>query len=210
MDAARRRTFAITGMLLLATACGLGVWAAPGPFVVDSAWDARMLRGNVPALHAVSLALNWLGGGWFATYFLPLGGAFVLVLVRRPWGAAFFLVSLALSAGVVQVLKGLFARARPGDIMVVSDFGSFPSGHTANAMTLAVVLVLLFPRVWVGIAGGLWVCAMAASRTYVHAHWLSDTLGGAFIGAGIVLIVAAVFGPRIREVRMRDASRPTP
>lgn len=210
MDAMRRRTLAITGLLLIAAVCGLGAWAAPGPFAIDAAWDALMLRADTPALHVVSLVLDWVGGGWRATYVVPLGGALVLVLVRRPWGAAFFLLSLALSAGAVQVLKSLYARARPEDMMVVSDFGSFPSGHTANAATLAVVLFVLFPRVWVGVAGGVWTCAMGASRTFVHAHWLSDTLGGALIGAGVVLLLAAAFGPRVREVRLPAVAAPAP
>ena len=212
MDAAYRRNLAIAGLVLIAAACLLGATAAPAPFAVDSAWDALMLRADTPALHTVALALDWRGGGWRATFLVPLGGTLILVLVRRPWGAAFFLVSVALSAGLVQVVKTLVARARPEDMMVVSDFGSFPSGHTANAATLAVVLFVLFPRVWVGVAGGVWVVLMAVSRTYVHAHWLTDTLGGMLLGAGVALIAAAAFGPRVREVRAPRATHhePTP
>ena len=51
---------------------------------------------------------------------------------------------------------------------------------------------------------------MAISRTLVHAHWLSDTLGGLMVGAGAVLLVAGVFAvPMAREnakVAARKAS----
>jgi membrane-associated phospholipid phosphatase len=63
-----------------------------------------------------------------------------------------------------------------------------------------VAAFVIFPRVWVAIVGGAWVLLMAFSRTYLHAHWLSDTFGGALIGAGAALLVAAVFAvPMARE-----------
>ena len=99
------------------------------------------------------------------------------------------------------MLKHLFGRARPEDIIVFSDFGSFPSGHVANAATIATVAFVLFPRLWVAIVGVAWVLLMALSRTVLHAHWLSDTLGGALIGAGVVLIVAGIFAPLLRRER---------
>ncbi|MBN9188854.1 MAG: phosphatase PAP2 family protein, partial [Microbacterium sp.] len=97
---------------------------------------------------------------------------------------------------------------RPENIIVISDFGSFPSGHVANAATIAAVAFVLFPRVWTAVAGAAWVVLMAFSRTYLHAHWLSDTLGGALIGCGAALLVAAAFsGPLLREHRAVVARR---
>ena len=51
------------------------------------------------------------------------------------------------------MLKHLFGRVRPEDIIVISDYGSFPSGHVANAATIATAAVVLFPRLWVVIVG---------------------------------------------------------
>ncbi len=151
----------------------------------------------------LSLAMNFLGGGWFATFVIPLGGVAVMLALRRPWGALFVVVASAASAAGVQLLKAIFGRARPEDMIVVSDHGSFPSGHTANAATIAVIAVVLFPRVWVAIVGAAWVLAMAFSRTQVHAHWLSDTVAGALVGAGVALIIAAAFTARLNRERER-------
>ena len=38
------------------------------------------------------------------------------------------------------------------------------------------------------IVGAVWVFTMALSRTYLHAHWLTDTIGGAMVGVGVALL----------------------
>ena len=81
------------------------------------------------------------------------------------------------------------------------------AGHDRRTVTdptkrHAAVAVVLFPRVWVIVAGAVWVVLMAFSRTYLHAHWASDTLGGALLGTGAVLVVAALYAPRLRAERV--------
>jgi undecaprenyl-diphosphatase len=193
----------LTGLALLALASGLGLWVlARGdhPFAVDAWWDA-LLGGSSghPVLIGFAMVMNDVGGTWVAVYLVPLAGALARVIARRPWPAAFFIAASAASAGAVQLMKHLFGRARPEDILVTADYGSFPSGHTANAATIAVVAALLFPRVWVLLAGSAWVVLMAFSRTYLHAHWLSDTLGGALIGASVAFLAAAAFSAVIAQ-----------
>jgi undecaprenyl-diphosphatase len=125
-----------------------------------------------------------------------------LLIVRRPWAALYFLVASGLSAGVVQVLKNLFGRARPEDMIVTSDFGSFPSGHVANAATIAVVLGVIVPHVWMWVLGAAYTAVMAVSRTYLGAHWLSDTIGGLLVGVGVALVLWAVFAAQLERERL--------
>lgn len=208
MGGAQRRVgasvtvFVVVGAILVAMSCVLGWWISSldEPLAVDTAWNAAMSELWHPALVGFSRVMNWVGGGWVGVIFVPIGAAIGLIVLRRPWAAAYFLAAEAASAAGVQVLKHVFGRVRPEDILVISDYGSYPSGHVANAATIAVAAVVIFPRVWVGLIGAAWVVLMAFSRTYLHAHWLSDTVGGALVGAGAALLVAAAFAvPLLRE-----------
>jgi undecaprenyl-diphosphatase len=105
------------------------------------------------------------------------------------------------SVGLVQLLKALFDRPRPEELLVMTDAGSFPSGHVANAATMAVVLAIVIGRWWVWFAGIAYVVLMALSRTYLGAHWVSDTVAGALIGAGIAVIVWAPLAYRLGKER---------
>lgn len=194
----------VVGVVLIVAAIGLGILVTIEVDVDLDDWWNGVVSLFAP-LQPVSLVIDFVGGGWFATFVVPLGAAAALLAVRRPWGAVYALAASAASAAGVQLLKACFGRARPEDMIVVSDFGSFPSGHTANAATVAVIAIVLFPRAWVVAVGLAWVLVMAFSRTNVHAHWLSDTVGGVFIGAGMALVVAgALVGPLTRESERVD------
>jgi undecaprenyl-diphosphatase len=191
----------IPGVVLFALACALGVWVlARGntPFTVDAGWNVLLAQWRVGAIEVFSRAMSVVGGAW-ASVIVTVAGAAALLVARRTWGALLLVSAQILSAALVQVLKHLFGRARPEDILVLSDYGSFPSGHTANAATIAVVALVLFPRRWVAMVGAVWVVLMAFSRTYLHAHWASDTLGGALVGSAAVLVVAALYTGRLRQ-----------
>jgi undecaprenyl-diphosphatase len=157
--------------------------------------DFVNIRSNFFTLPA--LAMNFIGGGWFGVLVVPLGGALAFLIAKRRWAALYFIAASAASAGVVQLLKVTFGRARPTEILVTADLGSFPSGHVANAATLAVVLIILLQRRWVWFVGIIYTILMILSRTYLGAHWLSDTIGGALIGVGVAVIVWAPFARKL-------------
>lgn len=194
----RPRLLIGAGLLVLAVLLGLViVLLGDGPLPVDRAWNSLLLATPSPFLAGLSGALNIAGGTLVGSLVVPTVGVALLLVVRRPWSAAAFVIAIAASALVVQILKHLFARGRPEEILVISDFGSYPSGHVANAATVAAMLVLLLPRVWTLVVGAGWVVIMAFSRTYLHAHWLSDTVGGALAGVGVALVTAALLAARL-------------
>lgn len=201
----------VSGLVCLALAVALGAVivtaAGAGPLAMDAWWNTLVVQTRADAVVAAAHALDHFGGGWVAWIVTPAAIIAGLLIARRWRSAIFAGVALAASAIAVQILKHLFARARPEDMLVTSDFGSFPSGHTANAATAAVVLFVVFPRLWVALAGLVWVVAMALSRTILSVHWLTDTAGGALVGAGVALIAAALAGTAVARDREAVAGR---
>lgn len=195
------RTLALCGgivAIVIALLMGIG-WHAAGRtshFGFDVEWMSFMADSRSPVWEGGALALHVFGAGMFAFgYSLVIFTA--LLLLRGPWTALFFGLSALISVGVVRLLKDGFARDRPDGILVEAEFGSFPSGHSARAAMITVVLAILIPRVWVWVLLPIYTVAMMLSRTYLGAHWLSDTIGGALVGASITLIVWAALAGKI-------------
>ena len=198
--------------LVIAALLGLLLTLREGAlqFAIDEAWAERVLSLRGPVGDWFAYGMNALGGGIIGVFIVPIGAAIVLLVVRRPWGALYFIVASAASAAVVQMLKHLFGRARPEDMIVVSDFGSFPSGHVANAATIAVVVGVIVPRAWVWVLGAVYTVLMALSRTYLGAHWVTDTIGGALAGAGVALLLWAALAYPLERERIRWPRPRTP
>jgi undecaprenyl-diphosphatase len=205
-----RRVPLIAGGIALVIAALLG-WVIAlrigDLFDMDEEWAEEVLSLRGPVGDLFSYFMNALGGGIVGVFVVPIGIAIVLLICRRPWGALYFVLASAVSAGVVQLLKQLFGRARPEDMIVVSDFGSFPSGHVANAATIAVAIGVIVPRLSVWIAGLVYTVLMAISRTYLGAHWFTDTVGGLLVGAGVALLIWALFAAPLERERLAWTSR---
>ncbi|WP_394550840.1 phosphatase PAP2 family protein [Agromyces sp. MMS24-JH15] len=190
----------LLGLVIMVRAGGL-------PVELDEEWAEEVLTLHGPVGDVVALFMDWLGGGLMGVIVIPIGVAVLLIALGRPWGALYFVLASALSAAAVQVLKEFFGRARPEDMLVTSDYGSFPSGHVANATTIAVAVAVLVPRAWVIVAGAAYVLLMAISRTYLGVHWITDTIGGMLVGAGAALIVWACLAIPLERERQRRRAR---
>ena len=203
----------ISGIVALGLTVALGALIALRdkglPLSIDTQWMTELIENRAPVWDFLALVMDTLGGGLIAVLVLPVLIATALLLARRPWAAGYFLAASLLTGGLVQVLKTLFGRARPENIMKNLDFGSFPSGHVANAATMAVVLALLFPRVWVWVAGSLYTVVMMMSRTYLGAHWLTDTVGALLLGIGIAVVLWAPLAARLDGEHTLAISRPS-
>ena len=95
-------------------------------------------------------------------------------------------IGITLAAVIVLTLKFLVRRKRPegdwGGIYRSTDPHSFPSGHAARAVMLAVLALGLGPA-WLAIVLVLWAPFVSLARVAMGLHYLSDVLAGIVLGA---------------------------
>lgn len=178
-------------LLLLATIvfCGICIWRIDLPLTVffnsiAGTWPIRFFEIITDAGDSV----------W------TLAPTLIITLVFWKWKRQIALQSLFMFASVagsgiaVNILKITICRYRPikffenglygFDLFAFAiDFGknSFPSGHSATAISAAIALGLISPRfrVLFWVAGAL----VAFSRAAICKHYLGDVIAGGLIGA---------------------------
>lgn len=138
--------------------------------------DKRFLRSFLEAISHSCDSWYWLIGLvviWAATEGKPRQMAIF---------TAFGLVLLAI---VVLAAKFLIKRPRPegdfGQIYRITDPHSFPSGHAARAMAIAVIFSSL-GNVWLTVLVVVWVFLVGYSRIALALHYVSDVVVGWLIG----------------------------
>lgn len=175
--------------LALLVAGALMVWASGNnpPFVAfDVGWNQFMLASRTPWLTSANGVLNFAGNTGMVIYCVLL----FLVLLRRHRRLALFSAGANLGAlGATHLIKFLVGRPRPDDRLVAVDSGSYPSGHVSGTVAAMVVTAVVLGRLWMWISGAILSVAMMYSRTYLGAHWFSDTVAGALLGAGLTLLL---------------------
>ena len=123
------------------------------------------------------------------------------LLLRRLWVDAVVLGLGSLATLLlVQIAKADSVRGRPADSLVSTTGFSYPSGHTANAVTwvaIAIIATRVIPALRIrGVVltsvAVIVVAVVGATRVVLRAHWLSDTIGGAGAGALAYAVVALI------------------
>jgi membrane-associated phospholipid phosphatase len=105
--------------------------------------------------------------------------------------AQFLALGVVLTAMTVMLIKLTVRRTRPegdwGGLYRSTDPHSFPSGHAARAMLLA-VLVLSAGPAWFAAVLLVWAPLVSVARVAMGVHYLLDVLAGMGLGLVIGLI----------------------
>jgi len=154
--------------------------------------------------------------GRSAWFLVPLAGLILVAAVRAPIAgriANLVLVSLAmrlhylflaiaLPGLAVTIIKGLIGRVRPSDVGPFAfspwswqhQYASLPSGHSTTAFAAAVAIATLWPRTRVPLL--IFAVVIATSRVVITAHFVSDVVAAAFVGAFGAIVVRNWFAAR--------------
>lgn len=192
--AARPAAVAIVVACLLVIAVQ-AVWLRHG---METGWLDTTIDAKVQAAlgghHLLLAVLVWPGEPVPA---IAMAAALVLTcaLLRRYRQAALVAVSVPVAVALTEfVLKPVIGRTSWG--------APFPSGHVAAVAALVTVLTVLLARtatraapvlgVALGLAALLVTAAVAIGVVGARLHHFSDTVGGAAVGVGTVLVAALV------------------
>lgn len=175
---------------------GIDIWW--NDLMVALTSDAWLLVAWVPAVVGGTIGMIVVGALLIAA-FLWRG---------RRWDAATLAIAMVAVVAIGATMAAVIGRTRPADSLAESVATSFPSGHTAVATTVVVILGLVLRRRWVWVGGIAWIALMMWSRTYLHAHWLSDVVAGMLEGVAVATFVwACVQAARARRLaRARSTS----
>jgi membrane-associated phospholipid phosphatase len=213
----RIAAFALLALALAAAAAPYDAaasrWAvaSPVPFIRLLAAYTDIGKSTAYLICALMTALCASFIGWRGKH-MSAKARLALVYAQ----ALFAFWSIALSGIAVNILKLVFARARPRNLDALGaydffsrwgtgyDYTSFPSGHATTMGALAAVLVLWFPKAGVIT---LPVCvAFAASRVAAGAHFPSDVIVGFSLGFLISVYLARVLARRHSVFRFSNGS----
>jgi undecaprenyl-diphosphatase len=136
------------------------------------------------------LAATRAGDGWALAVIIPL------CLLFRGWFGLAIVVTGAFSATLVALLvhaiKVTVRRHRPAGPGVdrpitARDFHAFPSGHSAQAFGMLVLMAWLSPVT--GLVGVPVALSVGASRVFFGLHYPTDVVAGALLGTLVTLAV---------------------
>lgn len=204
-DVARRNAALLTGVCAIVAFVALRSIVAIGghePLDIDVWWHDLMVATS----SEVGIVIAWVPAVVGGTIGMIVVGAVLIALLlwrRRRGDAATLAIAMVAVVAIGATMAAVIGRTRPADSLAESVATSFPSGHTAVATTVVVILGLVLRRRYVWVLGAIWVVTMMWSRTYLHAHWLSDVLAGMLEG----IAVAALVWVCVEAARDRHATR---
>ena len=159
---------------------------------LDARLSAQLRVAERPGvLRTLAAILAHSGDSWFWWAGLALlcwrGDAF-----WKPW-ALTVLVSIIALALIVLPIKFLIRRRRPegewGALYRTTDPHSFPSGHAARVILIAILVTSLGPG-WLAALLWIWAPLVALARAAMGVHYVSDVVAGMILGliAGVIAL----------------------
>lgn len=152
---------------------------------LDARLSAQMrVAGRPGFIRSLAIILAHSGDSWFWWAGLGLlwwlGNSF-----WRPW-ALIVLLSIIALAVIVLAIKFTIRRRRPegdwGGVYRKTDPHSFPSGHAARVILIAVLAIGMGPG-WLALVICIWAPLVALARVAMGVHYLSDIVAGFGLGA---------------------------
>lgn len=164
---------------------------------LDARLSARLRVAEKPGKRRrLAIIFGHSGDSWFWL----LGLLLLVWLGDDSWRrlAVVMIAGILLTAVIVLLIKFSVRRQRPegewGQLYRRADPHSFPSGHAARALMLAVVALALAPVPWLGWLLIIWAPLVGLARVATGLHYVSDVLAGWALGLAMGLVTVQLSG----------------
>ncbi len=152
-------------------------------------WDFQMLFSLTGALRRshITWSMRWISRSADGQAYPVLLVLFSLLQSDRWRIMTACLFSFAIDLMAYKLIKHSVKRPRPfqaltglENLVVPQDTFSFPSGHTAGAFLVAIMIGSCYPLCLLPLCG--WALLVGFSRVYLCVHYPSDVFAGACLG----------------------------
>jgi membrane-associated phospholipid phosphatase len=183
-------------------AVGLGAAFSPAVHTVDAQAAAGFVSAAPTDLGTLTARIARLAdpGPYLLIGLFLIAVALLRGRIARAGAVAVLLVATGLTT---QALKSSLGHPRAGEVLGVA-LGSWPSGHSTAAMTLALCAVLVAPRALrgaVAAAGAAFALAVGLGVMVMEWHLATDVAGGYLVAMTWMLLAVAA---------LRRVERPEP
>jgi undecaprenyl-diphosphatase len=216
-----RHWFAIP-LVLFVAALALGLVAAHTSVLQphELQWNTDIQKMRSSGLNSFMLDIADVASPVAGLVIIALITGFFLVRRQPVQAVATFLV-IAVGWNSSEIAKLIVMRHRPPtqfSLAPETGSNSFPSGHVAFAVSLAVGLCLLAVGTrWLELAaivGTLWTMLVGFSRLYIGAHYLTDVIGSVLVSSAAIIFLTGLWHNWIKDnlhrVPLLDKFGPVP
>jgi undecaprenyl-diphosphatase len=161
-------------------------------------WDSLVLTIVTGSLHKGSVVrlMQWISRSADGQAYAAILAVFASLEADRWRAFSACVYAFAVELAVYKLIKQSIKRPRPFqalagivNLIVPPDTFSFPSGHTAGAFVMTVLIGFYHPSLFFPLC--LWASFVGLSRIYLCVHYPTDVLAGA--GLGIISARAGLF-----------------
>lgn len=167
--------------------------------LIDILIKGQLFSLNISISHFFhSIRVQWVDnifiaitdlGDFSVTVIVAITILFILTIKRCYIASGFWILSFVGGIVIERALKWIFHLPRPINVYEGVTSFSFPSGHVLRVTVMLIFLSILLSinsKVivkWLSFTVSLLIIFfIALSRLYLGVHWLSDVLGGFFVG----------------------------